>query len=49
MVINDGEKLENVARDLGLDEKTINMITDLNLLVNPGIPILKGKSIESNK
>jgi len=47
--IKNGEKLENVARDLGLDEKTINIITDLNLLVNPGIPILKGKSIESNK
>jgi fumarate hydratase class II len=47
--IKNGEKLENVAKDLGLDEKTINIITDLNLLVNPGIPILKGKSIESNK
>jgi len=47
--IKNGERLEDVAKDLGLDEKTINLITDINILVNPGIPILKGKNIESNK
>ncbi|AFZ70619.1 fumarase [Caldisphaera lagunensis DSM 15908] len=41
--IRKGEKLEDVAKSLGLDQETINKITDLNILVKPGIPVLKVK------
>lgn len=47
--IKKGEKLEDVAKSLGLDESTISKLTDLNILVSPGIPVLKVKNYESRE